>query len=171
MPNAGNENIEASEQSPVRTAYSKIALSEEGTFTSVWWYLHTNGIEIDVQAALYDHDGGSPGDPDNLLEVTSIRTLNVSSGSPDWYEFDLDSPVIASIADYWVGMSGDGTSNSLRWFSGSTGNLHFSGSNPSPRFEDPAQVSIRQTVVASAYATYSTGSVLTPTLTLLGVGS
>lgn len=156
MPNFGNESIEATAQSPIRIVYSRHTLSEDGDVESITVYIHTNGVTIDVQCALYDNT--SPDDPNNFLGGTEIRSLNISSGSPGWYTFNFASPVSLTAGEYWITLSGENTSNTLRWYVGAvaTGDTHYSNTSVAP-WPDPADIATRQDRIMSIYATYTTG--------------
>lgn len=170
MPTFGNTNAEVNEQSPVRIVYGRHNLSESGDIQSITVYIHTNSSTESIQCALYDDDGGAPQNPSNLLGTTEIRSLNIASGSVDWYTFNFASPISATSGDYWLALYNTSeTSNTLRWYVGSagTGDTHYTAASPGG-WPDPATVAIQQTGILSIYATYTVGGA--PTLALLGVG-
>jgi hypothetical protein len=158
-PTFGYTSIGASVQGFLRNYAStcKATLSEAGTVTTVSIYCNSLSAGADVVAGIYDDNGGSPSDPNNLKTTSSAVTVNTT---PAWREFNVTDVALAAGA-YHLGWNHNDASNCQFYYdSGDTGQTNWKASTY-PNFPDPfGTPDGGNNNKYSIYATYTTGATI-----------
>lgn len=107
MANSGYETVGGTRLSTNRAIHYRIQATASGDITSIFGYLDTNGVTVNITGAIYDSSAQDlTGTPSDRLALATPASLNAATGVGEWVELVFGTPYTVTSGDYIHGTIG-----------------------------------------------------------------